>query len=111
MYNFAGLNKIIGKTTVIEKTASSEEVARSLADGFFFVGYRNLDKIEVAAHRMTAQSLRQPKDDTGREAVDALLSSLQDPRSTTPEKPDKIDNTAIEMISSKVYVLENLLIN
>lgn len=114
MYNFAGLNKIIGKTTTIEKTASSEEVARSLADGFFFVGYRNLDKTEVAAHRVTAQSLRQPKDDADdadREAVNVLLPSLQDPRSTTPEEPGKIDNAAIEMISSKVYMLENRLIN
>lgn len=109
-FSFAGLNKIIGKTVTLKKTTLPKAVARSLVNGSSFVAYRNLGKNAAADYRVTAQSLPRPKDDSIREAIDVLSSSLQNPQYTTLEGSDDQHKKAIiDIITSKIYAMENRL--
>lgn len=114
-YSFTGLNKITGKTVIMKKTVSPEEVAKSLADGIFFVGYRNLDSTDLGVHRATAQAWHPPTEDASREAINALLSSLQNSRYTRYRVAEKSgnqrENPAIEMIAKKIYAQKKVLAN
>lgn len=112
VFSFAGLNKIKGAAITMEKTASPENVAKSLAsNGQLFVGYRNLDDTDVTADRVTLQSFNQPNTDSHHEAIDALPSSLQqDSRYTVSvESVNQRENLAVEVIANEIYMQKRAL--